>query len=149
MTKPHVWRWRNIPLPEPHTAGLVTGLVLHTIWRRQLAQRATIRAGGAILLAAGVAVAAWATASAGTSDLEQPERLVTDGPYAYSRNPMYVGWTLAYSGVAGLVNSTWLLVLLPAVVVAIHRQVRREEQRLAARFGIEYEVYADQIRRYI
>lgn len=149
MTNPQVWRWHNFPVPEPHAAGLVASLILHTVRPHALAQRAAVRVGGAMLLTAGAAGAAWATATAGTSDLEQPQRLVTDGPYAYSRNPMYVSWTLAYIGVAGLANSTWPLVLLPAVVAATHRQVRREEQRLAARFGIAYEVYADRVSRYI
>ncbi len=146
---PQAWRWHNVPVPEPHTTGLLASLLLHTFWPRQLALRSASRAGGAMLLTAGAAVAAWATAATGTSDLEPPERLVIDGPYVYSRNPMYVGWTLAYVGVAGLVSSPWPLVLLPGVVVAMHRQVRREERRLADRFGPEYELYANRVRRYV
>lgn len=149
MTKRGAWRWQNIPAPEPHTAGLVGSLILHTVWPRRLGGGGAVRAGGAVLLTAGTAMAAWATASAGTSDLERPDRLVTDGPYAYGRNPMYVGWALAYVGVAALTNNAWPLILLPAVAAAMHQEVRGEEQRLAARFGIEYEAYADQVRRYV
>ncbi len=143
------WRWRNVPVPEPHLAGLVVGLLLQRRWPRQLSGRPAVRIGGVALLAAGTAVVVWATASAGSDVLKEPGRLVTGGPYAHSRNPMYVGWTLMYVGAAAARDAAWPLLLLPGVAAATHRQVRREEAALAARFGAGFEAYATRVRRYL
>jgi len=92
---------------------------------------------------------AWATASAGSNDLELPNRLVVAGPYAHSRNPMYGGCTLVYLGAAVVRDAAWPLVLFPAVAAAVHREVRREEVLLAVRFGAEFEAYAARVGRYV
>ncbi len=149
MSKQRAWRWGNLPIPEPHTAGLVVSLILERIWPRPLGARPATRAGGAVLLIGGAALVAWATASAASSDLERPGRLITEGAYAYSRNPMYVGWTLMYLGTGALGGSAWPVILLPGVAVAMDRAVRLEEQRLAARFGADFEAYAARVHRYI
>lgn len=145
-----MWRWQNVPVPEPHVAGLTICLLLHRIRPRSLGGSAAVRAAaGAVLLIAGAAVGAWATASAGPHDLEQPDRLITVGAYAHSRNPMYVGWTLAYLAAGALGGSAWPLISLPGVAVAMGRDVRHEEVRLAARFGEDFESYTDRVRRYL
>lgn len=143
------WRGRNVPIPGPHIAGLAASLLLHSIWPRPLGHRAAGRAVGTTLLTAGTALAAWATASAGPTDLAQPDRLVTAGAYARSRHPMYVAWTLVYVGAAALANTAWPLILLPGVAAAMHREVRREEERLATRFDPVHEAYVDRVRRYV
>jgi protein-S-isoprenylcysteine O-methyltransferase Ste14 len=144
-----VWRWKNVPVPEPHVAGLAVCLLLHRARPRSLGAGAATRAGGAVLLMVGTGVVAWATVSAGQNDLEQPDRLVTEGAYRHSRNPMYVGWTLAYLGVGALGGSAWPVILLPGVAVAMDRHVRHEEARLAARFGNDFCRYAGRVRRYL
>jgi protein-S-isoprenylcysteine O-methyltransferase Ste14 len=102
---------------------------------------------GAII--GGLALAAWATWAAGETDLAVPDRLVARWPYAASRNPMYVGWTLAYLGAAGALASGWLLLLTPGVLLGTHLAVRREERGLLARFGPTYATYATEVRRYL
>src|SRR5215831_9423966 len=48
--------------------------------------------------------------------------LVTEGPFRYSRNPIYVALTLLYLGVALLINALWILLLVvPALVVLRYR----------------------------
>jgi protein-S-isoprenylcysteine O-methyltransferase Ste14 len=81
--------------------------------------------------------------------VSRPERIVTRGPYARSRNPMYVAWTALYLGVTFLVGSLWLLILLPAVLLATHLTVLSEERRLRHRFGEDYLRYASSVRRYL
>jgi protein-S-isoprenylcysteine O-methyltransferase Ste14 len=92
---------------------------------------------------------AWALRAAGVVDLERPNQLVLKGPYAFSRNPMYVGWTLVYVGIALVVNTVWLLLLLPVVLLVTQIVVVREERSLEGRFGSAYRSYKTSARRYV
>jgi protein-S-isoprenylcysteine O-methyltransferase Ste14 len=87
--------------------------------------------------------------AARTTDLSSPEQLVTSGPYALSRNPMYVGWALAHLGIGLATGSGWTLATLPAAGLWIHRDVVREEHRLHESFGDEYERYSERVGRYL
>ena len=143
------WRWRNVPLPEIHLFLIVIGAIVSLRWPRRVTSARWVRLPGGPLIIAGAVAAAWATRTAGQVDLEHPERLITGGPYAVSRNPMYVAWTLIYLGVALVLNMMWLLVLLPLLGLLIHREARREERRLEAAFGQAYQTYKRQVRRYV
>ena len=82
-------------------------------------------------------------------DIEHPDRLITTGVFAFSRNPIYVALALILTG-QFLVFSSWIfLAYLVAAAWLIHRQVLREEQYLKTRYGQEYSQYCSQVRRYI
>lgn len=90
--------------------------------------------------------------SAGTSlqPWEPTSTLITDGPFRFSRNPIYIGYTLLYLGVAFWVNSVWPLGLLPLVLWLMHRVViTREEAYLEGRFGDVYRAYRRRVRRWL
>lgn len=143
------WRWRNVPIPEAHVAGLVVGMALQALMPRPaLADRQLLWIAGWTSIAAGILLGAWAVRAAGTTDVEDPSELVTSGPFAYSRNPMYVAWTAIYVGVAFLVNSVWLFLLFPIVIVMTHLTIRREERSLERTFGDRYRDYKNDVRRY-
>jgi protein-S-isoprenylcysteine O-methyltransferase Ste14 len=77
-------------------------------------------------------------------------RLVTTGPYRFTRNPMYTGLTLAYAGGAVLISSAWALILLPAVLIALFITViAREERYLSDAFGSEYASYCARVKRWL
>ncbi len=79
-----------------------------------------------------------------------PDRLITSGPYAFSRNPMYVGWTLIFLGLIFILNTLWSFGLLIVVLIFTHLFViQREEANLQKSFGAEYERYRERVRRYI
>ena len=143
------WRWRNVPLPEVHLALLAAGVILSVLWPLRITSTRSVRLLGGPLIVVGVAWAAWATRTAGSEDLERPERLVTRGPYAISRHPMYAAWTLIYFGVAVALNTVWLLILLPLLAVLIQREARREEHRLIETFGDQYLTYRRRVRAYL
>jgi len=138
---------RNVPIPEASVAGIAVGLALEQVrpWR----VRPVPRAVGWAIVAAGSCVIGWALKAAGTTELAEPDGLVTGGPYALSRNPMYVGWTLLQLGAGVAGGSGWVLATLPAVGVALHRDVVREERRLEAEFGDEYRQYCAIVGRYL
>jgi protein-S-isoprenylcysteine O-methyltransferase Ste14 len=76
--------------------------------------------------------------------------LVTEGPFRYSRNPIYVALTLLYVGVALLINALWILLLVvPAVLVFRYGVIAREEAYLTRKFGDAYRQYTAQVRRWL
>ena len=81
----------------------------------------------------------------------QPAKLVVDnGPYGYSRNPMYVALTAINFGVAMLADNLWMLLLLPVVLVSVSVFIiRREEAYLKQAFGDEYTDYCNRVRRWV
>ncbi len=76
--------------------------------------------------------------------------LVFSGPYRFSRNPMYVGLTLLYAGLAIYFHLLWGLALLPVVVWLITVWVIvPEEKYLEQKFGAAYIDYKATVRRWI
>jgi protein-S-isoprenylcysteine O-methyltransferase Ste14 len=93
------WRWGNIPIPEAYLVGLGTSILLQVLTPRSPSWPAWIGHGaGWPLLLAGMWLGAWAVRAAARVDLERPDQLVDSGPYAFSRNPMYLAWTVGYVG---------------------------------------------------
>ena len=77
-------------------------------------------------------------------------KVVQEGVFRFSRNPIYLAFTLIYLGFAFAFNSSWALVFLVPVLVVIDRgQIPREEKYLARKFGEEYFRYKVKVRRWI
>jgi protein-S-isoprenylcysteine O-methyltransferase Ste14 len=75
---------------------------------------------------------------------------VRTGPYRFSRNPMYLAFSLFQLGIAIWINSLWLLVTLVGAVGLMHYVViPREEQYLERRFGAQYSDYKLSVRRWL
>lgn len=149
MARSADWRLKNFPVPEAHLLLLAAGVVMNRLMPARLGRGGVFRRAGWPLIAVGIGAAIWATRAAGGVDLEQPSRLVTQGPYARSRHPMYLGWTLIYLGVALVTANLWLLWLLPALAWLVDGEADREERRLQEAFGGEYEEYRFRVRRYL
>lgn len=82
-------------------------------------------------------------------DLNHSEGLITDGIFAFSRNPIYICFALVLTG-QFLIFSSWiLLVYLVGVVLIVHRQVLLEEDFLKKKYGTEYLEYCKRVRRYL
>ena len=82
-------------------------------------------------------------------DVDHPDKLVTTGMFAFSRNPIYVGFAFALLG-QFLIFPNWvLLIYLVAGIWLFHRQVLREEEFLRKHYGQEYVEYSKRVRRYL
>ena len=82
-------------------------------------------------------------------DTERPERLVTTGIFAFSRNPIYVGFASVLLG-QFLVFPNWIpLIYLVCGIALFHRQVLREEAWLGKHYGLPYKDYCRKVRRYL
>ena len=80
----------------------------------------------------------------------KPQRLLTEGPFRVTRNPIYVAMTLSYIGGAILLADVWGWVFLPAVLFAVSVGVIRHEERiLLEHFGDEYRQYMNKVRRWL
>jgi protein-S-isoprenylcysteine O-methyltransferase Ste14 len=76
-------------------------------------------------------------------------KLITNGLYAFVRNPMYSGTFLIGAGVVAMIFKWWLLIVFLAVFLAIYLpQVRLEEKILSERFGEEYKEYCRRTPRF-
>jgi len=108
---------------------------------------------GVGLCFAGLSFLVWSLISFGKSfrigiDTNRPDKLVTDGIFAHSRNPIYVAFVLILIG-QFLIFPNWiLLVYVFAGFWLFHRQVLREEDYLSRRYGEEYAQYRERVRRY-
>ena len=144
--------------PAIYLAGLAFGFLLHWLWPVHLVDPPAllvVRIVGGVLIAAGLALPLWATATfRGVGTTPNPTQPTTalafGGPYGFTRNPMYLGLALLTAGVALVANSLWPLLALPFVLWTVRRIViDREERYLEARFGDEYLRYKGRVRRWI
>lgn len=89
---------------------------------------------------------------AGTSPnpAKLPTRLVVDGPFGFTRNPIYISFALGYIGLALLSETLWSLPLLAVALILVDRLIiAKEEQLLKANFGEDYARYKSKVRRWI
>lgn len=78
-------------------------------------------------------------------DEETETELVTSGPFARVRNPMFLGVMLAQFGFFFALPSVFSLVCLVIGIVAVFAQARFEERELARRFGATYRLYLEHV----
>lgn len=108
---------------------------------------------GAALYFPGLALVLWGRLTLGRmynvssslgAQLFADQRLVTRGPFAYVRHPMYLGLLIASFG-GLLLYRTWTLVFTTLNFLALIVRARREEQALAAEFGEQWEAYCRRV----
>lgn len=110
---------------------------------------------GILVFALGAALAAWGWfifRSKGTTTVpgRTSSTFVTWGPYQFTRNPMYVGLSIAYIGEAMIQHQAIPVILLPLVIAHVNYFViPLEESRLRSAFGGEYERYTERVRRWV
>jgi protein-S-isoprenylcysteine O-methyltransferase Ste14 len=78
-----------------------------------------------------------------------PERLVSSGPYAYTRNPMYLGHLIYLTGLTLTLRSVLAALITVAVAIWFHLRVRGDESQLVDRLGSPYVDYTRSVKRWI
>jgi protein-S-isoprenylcysteine O-methyltransferase Ste14 len=109
---------------------------------------------GLVLAAFALAAAALSLRSFGDSfrvgiDEEKPDKLVTTGMFAVSRNPIYVCFLVFFLGQFLANPCLALAIVVPLLALAIHRQILREEAFLRRHYGQDYLAYCKRVRRYL
>lgn len=122
----------------------------------QLAHRRPIRAGWLPMAAAGylqyrLAGSYRLTRAGGPPGMSQgmPDRLVTDGPYALSRNPMYLGHLVFVAGLTLATRSPLALAASAALVPWFRQRALIDERRLSERFGVDFTDYCRRVPRWL
>ena len=102
---------------------------------------------GVFFCLAGLALLLWSLISFGRSfrvgiDTEHPDKLITSGVFAYTRNPIYVAFAFILLG-QFLIFPNWILLIYTiGGTWLFHRQVLREEEYLKKHYGKEYTEYS-------
>lgn len=108
---------------------------------------------GALVVAAGEILRLWAVLHIGAISRTRSDRLgplVASGPFAYVRNPLYVGNILLWAGFSIAARLIWLAPIVVALLaLEYHAIVRWEEQLLTARIGEPYVRYVHAVPRWI
>jgi protein-S-isoprenylcysteine O-methyltransferase Ste14 len=127
---------------------------LPTVSTQEFFQSEVIAWVGVLFCLAGLLLLVGSLVSFGQSfrvgiDTDHPDKLITTGVFAFSRNPIYVAFALILLG-QFLIFSNWiLLVYIGAAIWLFHRQVLREEDFLKKHYGKEYLEYCNRVRRYV
>ncbi|MDX2206818.1 MAG: isoprenylcysteine carboxylmethyltransferase family protein [Gemmatimonadales bacterium] len=142
------------PPPLIFAVPLLLGLLVGRRWPLAVVPSELARPLGIALMALGVvvipALLAFRRARTHAEPWKPTKALVTEGPYRFTRNPMYLGITLGYLGVAIWRNVAWPVIALPAVLWVMQVGViAREERYLESLFGERYREYCRRVRRWI
>ena len=124
------------------------GLLVHFGAVLRIVAGAAVFAAGMAMMSAGHR--AMSRHGTNVNPLRPTTALVTDGVFRYTRNPLYVGVSIALCGVALVFALDWVLVLIvPACVLLHFAVVRREERYLEQKFGDVYRAYVARVPRYL
>jgi protein-S-isoprenylcysteine O-methyltransferase Ste14 len=141
--------------PVVYLGSIGLGLLVHVFWPVQwLPASTSVPIGVALVLVAAAlfisAVRTFRKANTPVPGNRPTTTIVRAGPYGFSRNPIYLAFTLFQLGLAAGVNSLGvLLTLLPALALMALVVVPREERYLEARFPSEYLPYKRVVRRWL
>ncbi|MBC7953050.1 MAG: isoprenylcysteine carboxylmethyltransferase family protein [Rhodospirillaceae bacterium] len=110
---------------------------------------------GALPVAVGLGLAAWSALTfrrhrTSVHPFRRADSLVTVGPFAFSRNPIYLGMALVLLGVAVALGTASPVLIIPIFMAVIDRCIIRDEERmLAETFGDTFTAYAARVRRWL
>lgn len=141
--------------PLVYMTSLVSGAVMHLAMPLPFLPATLAVALGVPLVGVAIALFSYSVAQFRAAGTPVPARkpttvIVRTGPYHFSRNPIYLAFSVFQLGIAIAVNSVWLLATLVGAVALIHYVViPREEQYLERKFGAQYLDYKAAVRRWL
>ena len=141
--------------PLLYFGPLLLGLLAHVLYPLPVLPRTPALALGSVLTGTALSLLITALrvmlqARTNINPNQPTTTLVVQGPFRFSRNPIYVGFTLLYAGIAVLANALWAVLLLPIILAVLRFGViAREEKYLERKFGAEYLAYKSRVRRWI
>ena len=144
-----------LPAPLTFLGGLILGVVIGFFFPEPIWSGIWIQLLGVLVLILGMclttsALRTLARHKTSAEPWKPTAELVQDGPYGFSRNPIYLSFALMYLGLSCIFNSLFALVMLVPVLIVVDRtQMPKEERYLEAVFDEEYRRYKSKVRRWI
>ena len=148
----------NLGLVRPpfvYLTSLVSGALIHLAIPLPFLPETLAVPLGVPLVAVAIALFSHSVAKFRAAGTPVPARkpttvIVRTGPYRFSRNPIYLAFSVFQLGIAIWVNIVWLLATLVGAVALIHYIViPREELYLEGKFGAQYLGYKASVRRWL
>ena len=143
------------PPPLIYLGFILAGLALEYVWPEPLLAEGLQYGLGAGLIALAflIAIPAFVQFSRAKTHVD-PYKPVTaiirQGPFRWTRNPLYLGMVIVQLGVAATVDGLWIAVLvIPTILVINIGVIAREERYLERKFGEEYLAYKAAVRRWV
>jgi len=152
---PDVANFGLIRPPFVYAGSIALGLVFHLLWPARLVPPSVSTPVGAMVAVLAIALFVSAVRTLRAAGTPVPGNrptttIVRAGPYRFSRNPIYLAFSLVQLGLSLWVNSLALLItLIPAVALMWLVVIPREERYLEARFASEYLPYKASVRRWL
>jgi protein-S-isoprenylcysteine O-methyltransferase Ste14 len=143
------------PPPLIYAGTLVAGLLANRRYHVPFLPRRVARILGWPLLACGLVIGFLGSremrrAETNVDPYKPATSVVTGGPFRFTRNPLYLSFTMIYGGIATIANALPAALLLPIVLRLMRRGViEREERYLERKFGDEYIEYKEEVPRWI
>ena len=141
--------------PLVYLISLLVGVLIQLAIPLRFLPRTLAMPFGVALIAAAITLFLWSFTEFRAACTPVPARkpttvIVRIGPYRFSRNPIYLAFSLSQLGIASWLDSLWLLVTLIGAVMVIHHVViPKEEAYLEQRFGSQYLEYKASVRRWL
>jgi protein-S-isoprenylcysteine O-methyltransferase Ste14 len=141
--------------PLVYLAAIAMGSLLEFAWRLPFLPHGLVAPLGSLLVAVALALFACSVGrfrAAGTPvQGNRPTTVIVQaGPYRFSRNPIYLAFSLLQLGIAIWANSVWLIATLVAAFATMaYVVIPREEQYLEQKFGAAYLDYKHSVRRWV
>jgi protein-S-isoprenylcysteine O-methyltransferase Ste14 len=143
------------PPPLIYASALAAGLLANRRYRIPFLPRLLARTLGPLLVIGGLVVGFLGSremrrAETNLDPYKPTTAIVKEGPYRFTRNPLYLSMTLMYAGITSLANALPAALLLPvALHLMRHGVIEREERYLERKFGEEYLQYKARVPRWI
>jgi len=144
-----------VPPPVLYLTFIAVALALSYALPLALPENSWTRAAAVALIALGQGLSFWAMLRfkrqrTTTSNFSAPRQLLSEGPFAISRNPVNLGDTAAYCGLALLMASVWpWLLLVPLILIMNRWVIAPDERQLNDVFGEDYRQYCRRVRRWL
>jgi protein-S-isoprenylcysteine O-methyltransferase Ste14 len=134
-----------IPFPKPYADAVArlrvpSGFLIVIVFAWFSRPTPQSMATGVPLSVLGLVLRAWAAGC-----LAKNQQLATGGPYAYTRNPLYIGTLLVAAGLAVASSSIGLAVLFTAVFLLVYLPVIQNEEQHLRKIFPEYAAYAERV----
>lgn len=145
----------KFPPPAIFASFILVGAALQTLWPVGLGVPESFQIFGLLMVLFGVLIALLVNISfkrLGTAiePWKPTTKILTTGFYAWSRNPIYVGFCMINMGIGISSDNFWIFVsFIPAAFLLYYLAIAKEEIYLEEKFGEEYLAYKNKVRRWV